>query len=297
MMLQKRGSMYFSLVSMVLALVGLVIVGGLIKHAYADTDDIQAEITCHDSIGLRAVTTLQTKLGFVESDTTLTPQLCRTIDVKIDGDHERVMKQMADKVARCWWMFHEGKYEEILAKQEKAGSKETGVATLGRIYGMPEIANSCFNCYIMLIEELDGAAISSSEFAEYLRKTPYPKVKGKTYLEYIQSQGGPGRIIFDLDKIEEKQAYGISFVMVNKLDPSIIDYGKKFLSEHIFAVVLRGEEVELVDFTTLGMLEFFDRGFASLSAYLNGERDVSSIYVSNYAVAQGICGTKDIAGR
>ncbi len=200
------------LIVTILVIVSFMLIAGTVTQLLAKSEDKEAEVLCHDSVALRASTALRINpksdgdFKLVEAQIKAVPALCKTIDKKVKGNKEEVMKTIADKMARCWWMFGEGRYEEIL--------HDSDVRLLPAIFNTDKSENKCFVCYTQLIEEEDFEPITAGELVKYLVDTPYPKVKGRTYLEYFQSSGGPGAVQV-LEDIKPRQAYGISFLAKN----------------------------------------------------------------------------------
>jgi hypothetical protein len=229
----KKGMEASVLVIIIITLVAFFIIAGVIYRFMSKADEKEAEVLCHDSIAMRASTALQINTGskaskenfhLIESTMKTAPVLCKTIDKKIKGSKDEVMKQIADKVARCWWMFGEGRYEEIL--------HGSSITLAPSIFGMSNEQNKCFNCYNIMIDQDDipgtaGAGIPINELLFYMWKHNYLQrsshckegdeckeckinaecgdlecykgrcdtLQGINYLDYIQSYGGPGMFI------------------------------------------------------------------------------------------------------
>lgn len=206
MKLTKKGLSEGFLVTLVIVLISFFAISAVVfKFFSADTQDKGAEQACKNSVGLRASTAQSIVLGggSLVKGNFRTPLLCKTLDVNIKGKKEEALKTIADKMARCWWQFGEGRLEEVL----------TGTNLKLTIFGDKE-KNKCFLCYSVLIKDLKDNKIDITELSDYLRTHKYSKV-GKTYLEYIQSYGGPGRIALLTNEIKENGAYGIVFISKN----------------------------------------------------------------------------------
>ena len=208
------------LVAIIIVIVSFVLISGVIYRWYGKAEDTAAEQLCHDSISFRAATALNVNENSQDYIQTVkaklnAPVLCKTIDKKVKATtKEKVMGELAEKMARCWWMFGEGRYEQILHNSK----------ILPAIYNLDyEAENKCFLCYA----EVTGAdeftdkegnpskAITTEEFLTFLSNHNYSKVKQKSYLDYIQTYGGPGALML-LNNIEPGKAYGISFLAKNK---------------------------------------------------------------------------------
>ena len=295
MMKSKKGLGMEFIITASLLLISFFLIAGLLGQFASKTTDLEAELLCQTSIAQRARTAIQVgeTSGF---ELKLAPQLCRTIDKKVSGSREQVLKEVSDKMARCWWMFGEGKYDEILDKFTSKGYlKVLSMEGLGK--------NDCFNCYSMLIaqDEIPGGPIKAAEINEYLRTKTYAKVN-KTYLNYIQAHGGPGRVVFTVPEILPQHGYAISMMPKNAPQSTfwtgaalgtaagILFYpagivGAVFLGA-AGGLAAEGREAYLTDPDYLNNVE---------QAY--SEREVSSIYVGTLDTAKNLCGEEDIAGQ
>jgi len=200
------------------------------------------------------------------------PPICRTVDKKVAGDRRKILGQVADNMARCWWMFGEGKYEDIL--------DSANANVFPEVLGLSDSGpNQCFNCYTILIaqEEISGGPISAEEIIEYLSKNVYGRVN-KTYLDYIQGYRGPGRIVLTIPDIQPRQAYAIS-MMPKKQKASA------FWSEVVSSSTLPGQVYSLYNDYQQSLGKAYD------------ERDVSSIFLGPLKLGQELCGEGDIAGK
>lgn len=199
--LLKRGMAMSQLVVILLSIVSFVLIAFALKEQISKADKREAETICHSSISLRA----NAAFSVAKEDIRLTPVLCKTIDQKVDGNREEIKEQVANQMARCWWMFNEGRVEEAL------GNIDLVRAVLGTAKD-----NDCFLCHTSLIdvEEIDGGPISGRELWKYMKDTKYPQAD-VSYLDYIQSYGGPGQVAI-LNSIFPSTAYGIVFLSKNK---------------------------------------------------------------------------------
>ncbi len=246
-----------TLVAIIISLVSFFIVAAVMANFLAGADDTTAENLCHGSISARAATAL--RLGSVEScfsnfQKKVMPALCKKIYKKKKSDSEEIKKQLADKVARCWWQFGEGRYEEIL--------KNSDVSVMPALFGAGSLKNQCFVCYTMIVDQNtieaedtadckqfgENCPISFSEFVSYMHNTAYKTkydacdgeecIKCETnaecsdtstcqknrcvptqtmsYLNYVQEYGGPGQVGILTDYIEGDNTYAITFLPKNR---------------------------------------------------------------------------------
>ena len=214
------------------------------------------------------------------------------------------MKEVADLMARCWWMYGEGRYEEIL----KGGMKEI----------IPEFKtkNDCTLCYSVVVEEIEGddKVITYEDMVAFMTNESHKYGRaGVTYLDYIQKYGGDGNVLI-LGNIEPKQGYGISFAAKNK-DPTSIGavigcvagVGLMLVGA-ILTVKTAGVGgvvgIMLVK-TGLTLLGVGATTVVVSGAYLTADavkvlytkRDVSTIYIGGLKVAQDNCFSGDIGGE
>jgi len=197
----KKGMAAGTLVAMIITLAAFMLIASVIIKFMINVDEQQAELICHDSIALRAATQISA------GDTKILPLVCKTLDKKLEGGTEEIKEQIAVKMARCWWMFNEGRYDEILDTDK-----------VRKIFGLAKTGNDCLICYNLIIPngELKGQTITTSDLFAYIRDTNYPKLNKVTYLDYIQyAGGGPGRVILGED-INDGQAYGVVIFVKNK---------------------------------------------------------------------------------
>lgn len=288
----KKGLSMEFIISVSLLLIGFFLIAGLLGRFTSRTNDVEAELLCQTSIAQRA--RLAVNIGkdisqgsegssLFQAQVKTIPPLCRTIDKKVSGQREQVLRQVADNMARCWWMFGEGRYEEILDNVNIDLFPDVlGFEDLAP-YTDPKDANQCFNCYTVLIDQDDisGGPIEINEINDFLRTKTYAKVN-KTYLNYIQGYGGPGRVVFTTPEILPRQAYTISMMPKNKKEST---FWKGVIQQAVgtalpgvgFPLIYIGQQNQLAD--------------------LIKERDVSSIYISSLEEGQNRCGEGNIAGQ
>ncbi|MDP3698175.1 MAG: hypothetical protein Q8R47_01170 [Nanoarchaeota archaeon] len=294
MISSKKGLGMEFIITTSLLLISFFLIAGLLGRFASRTSDLEAELLCQTSIAQRAKTALNIGKdiskgsegsSLFQAQVKTIPPLCRTIDKKVSGSREQVLRQVADGMARCWWMFGEGRYEEILDNvQADVFPDVLGFEDLAP-YTDPESANQCFNCYTILIaqNEIPGGPIEINEINNFLRTKTYAKVN-KTYLHYIQGYGGPGRVVFTTQEISPREAYTISMMPKNKKESTFW----KGVIQQAAGTVLAA--------SPLG-LPLLYIGQQNQLADLIKERDVSSIYVSSLKDGQERCGEGDIAGQ
>ncbi len=293
------------LVGAIITIVSFLVLAPIVIN-FSTTDDCKkAEEICQWSVNLRATTTT---IQIDNQDIHTSPLLCKTCDQDIKEDKEKVKKQIADSMAQCWWMFGEGRYEEILKKDLASEAVEEGATKTV----LPEFSkkNDCFLCYSLFIKNTDGFEkgdqISFNDFYKYLLNNPYDKA-GKKYIEYFQSHGGPGRVVIQAD-IKPNHAYGISFGAKNKKvswetilkkggrafgNLAVAAGGVIMLKSGIFA----GPGLYLAGSGAAGATQQSLSAAADIYKNLYTERDTSTIYLSDLKTAQKNCFSGDIAGK
>jgi hypothetical protein len=217
----RKGMTMAFLVGMMITLIAFVLISGSLIRFMSKADDNSAELLCYNSMALRAQSAVKFETIGVDIEAKLVPSLCQNIVKKVSGNREQIMKEFADSMASCWWMFGEGRYEEILHDSD-----------VNIIYDTAHLENMCFNCYTLLVDEdkielgknseaeekgygSDESYISASEFNLFLLNENYSKAN-KSYIDYIQSYGGPGRTVMTAPAIFPNTAYSISFMPKNK---------------------------------------------------------------------------------
>lgn len=278
--MEKRGSFSF-LAGVVILLIGAFAVISVITVFMLKASDKEAENLCHDSILFRAKTTL----NIDGAEKKLTPPLCKTIDKKVSGKQEEVKKTFADLAARCWWMWGEGKYENIV--------KEGFWETLGL-----NTDNPCFVCYAVALDEgpdfKGGNIISGQEFLDFTANQKYKKGSDITFQQYITSSAGPGRLLV-FSHFQPQHAYGIAFAAKNKEPQVIAD-----LVASAAGVTIAGASIVLTGGITLPLAiaagGLVGAGSVGLITGLQSEREVSTIYIDDLNSMQGYCYQGDLGG-
>ncbi|MBI2665003.1 hypothetical protein HYX12_00075 [Candidatus Woesearchaeota archaeon] len=203
----KKGDMVLGwLGKVILAIAGFAVIATvffifLYPSLFGDKKDVEL---CRSSVILRT----STGMSFDNSETKTywAPLLCPVIEPEIGGDREEIKEQMAQMMAKCWYMYNEARQDEVL---EPAG--------VLRALGWEDNTNECALCYIPKItnKEIEGGSIEAPEMFQYLYKNDHYRIKGKTYLDYIQTYGGPGKVAI-MDSIKPQQSYGVAFLSRNK---------------------------------------------------------------------------------
>jgi hypothetical protein len=193
----NKKAVSLTLVAILASVITLIVLLGLFP-LIADAREGQAESLCKASVNIRAGTT--TKVGPVELQTS--PLLCKTLTSEIKESREKVSREIANKMAKCWEIFGEGTFEE-------------SVFDSLNIFGG---GKGCFTCYVLPVEESRGFKegvdnIPPGEFMDFLRMEKFPAGSERTFLNYFQTAGGPGNVQVYLGEegIKPNGAYAVSY--------------------------------------------------------------------------------------
>jgi len=278
------------LVGAIITIVSFLVIAPLAARMVGD-DETKIEKLCQESVAFRAkwVMNLDVPIGKAELKM---PVFCKVIDKDLEGNKEELMDQIAQKMARCWWQFNEGRFEEIL----KGSNFES--LFFGR-----DVTNDCSMCYTLTIEEkeIEDGKITSEEFADYFRKTEYKKA-GMTYLEYFQRGGGPGKVGILTPEILPGRVYGVSFLAkANDEKTEWWEGPAKVVGGITFAVlgVVSGGSILIITAAVAGGTAVAAAVINNVKAALYDEanRDVSAIFLDTLASAQKNCFKGDLGGE
>jgi hypothetical protein len=288
----KRGLAAGQLVVIILVLVAFVLIAGSVSRFIAKAQPKEAEILCQNSINMRAMSTVN--IG--SADVRLVPPMCKTIDVEVTGNREEIKDQLAYLMARCWWMFGEGRYEELLDSE-----------TFSRALGIPKGGNDCFLCYTAVIDQknIEEGDIPAQEMYNYLIEKDHRQIKGTSYLDYIQSGGGPGLALV-ADGIAGRQSYGVVFMSKNKFEGGsnwllVVAAAAAVVGAAVCGIATAGVclVVGAVAVAGASVSVFNSAAYADLKAKLYGsERDVSVVTLDHLkGIEAGGCMVTDLAGE
>ncbi len=324
----RKGMEAGFLVALIITIASFMLIAGVVMRFMSSAEDKEAEILCHDSILLRAQSAVNIGGPLVDAEIKVIPSLCKTIDKKIKGDREEIMEQMAQKIARCWWMFGEGRFEEILHGQT--------INVLPSLLGVDNQPNKCFNCYNIMVDqdEIKEGPILYSEFIDYMWTHSPPNVnKSVNYLQYIQSYGGPGMFVNIVEgSIKPGHAYTVSILPKTKDDEQInwmkwvgfaavggtvvvgiacgyfsgglcipaaltaaAKVGGAFAATGLGYELVQGKYRPSPDIDAPGGVQDYGSGVSVKDMFK--ERQYTSIYISDAQYGQEFCGSGDIAGE
>ena len=277
------------IVVLILTIVSFMLISSVIFKFNSSIDE--EEVVCQTSVGIRAASAVNIKTDFTETSLK-SPLTCKTMDLNFKGDRQEVKESIAKKMARCWWMFHEGRYDQIL--------DENKVMEI-TLFGTDELTNKCFLCYSLITEEIKGGTISAEEMYDYFRNTQYPKTKERmTYLQYFQQAGGPG-VVGLLSNIEPHSSYGITFLAKNKKLESTAGEAAGEIALGAGIIVLSVATGGGILFTVLGVVAggaLAESGVTNLKAqFYEVNRDVSGVFLDDFNTAQNQCFKGDLGGQ
>ena len=157
----RRGIAWSTLALMLIAVVSFIAVSYTVSRAVEKAPAALQEEIC------RAAVLIRQKIGGTSpmgaGATVPIEVACKTITLDVpvkntaDRTTEGVEKQLADRVARCWYMYGEGVVKDVFA-------------------GDPLFADKCAVCYAIDVKEWENGRqekITSTEFSQYLWNTPY----------------------------------------------------------------------------------------------------------------------------
>jgi hypothetical protein len=268
-MKNKKGAMSWKLMTIILTIISFMLISYAYYQAGQSADEKKLETICKSTVALAAKNAISIDGLLIPKLELMAKPLCKTIDINIDDgkDEEKVKRKIADKMAKCWEMFGEGRYEGLL----KNGDADT-FKKFQEMLGIPG-DNGCFVCYVITLDTDSGIDISNSNFARFLRSNEHPVIK-KSYLNYFQSYGGPGSVVILPERIQSGNAYGLVFM------------SKKGDSETGLGIV----------FNYLKSVTSGDNSPVS-NVYEDKNVFTSTIVLDDYKSAQSHCFEGDIGGR
>ena len=156
----KRGIELATLIEMILIVVATGLIIGVFTVTSSRADEKTSQNLCRGFNALRFGTELETPIGTYN----IAPRACKTIDKKDlpgkdyqghpKGPTEAAKAEVRDLMARCWWMWLEGREKNMFDKS------------------WYNLQNGCFICYTFSLDK-DANQFSYKEFAYSLADTPY----------------------------------------------------------------------------------------------------------------------------
>jgi hypothetical protein len=213
----KKGLAATFIVSSTLTLIAFVLISGSVMRFMEKAEGAEAEVLCQQSLALRANTMIS--MDWVAGSNTelkMVPPMCQTLEKKLSGTEEEISEEFAYLSSKCWWMFGEGRYEELL--------RDVDTELMWGFFSNDKLENDCFMCYTVMIDEDEigeNNLIPSTDLLNVQHNTSHRIYSNITYLEYIQSYGGPGRVAI-LTDIEPNNVYAVSYLVKNAPEDSAL---------------------------------------------------------------------------
>ncbi len=155
---------YFA--KMILIIAGFAVIIWFMGNFLGFFSEKGIEETCRASIQIRQKLKIETNhLLLPDLDLRgLIAKNCKTQEIEVPrketkNPHEQAKKEIADAMAKCWWMIGEGYYDAVLSPDKKLDAEGT-------------VEDLCFVCYAVKIKEKAGE-ITLEELKNYLATTPY----------------------------------------------------------------------------------------------------------------------------
>jgi len=201
----RKGMAAEQLVVLILVIAAFSLVALFLKYFFLEAEPKEAELLCHNSVVFRAATVFNAG-GGDDKNIQLIPLLCKTTDLKIEGDREEIKARMAYLMSRCWWMFNEARQDSTL----------DDVGKIEKALGFQDTSNQCFICHTVIIDQkqITGGDIEVEEMMSYLLKKDHTLIKDLKYIDYFQEYGGPGTTAI-MDVLKPGTAYAIAFFARN----------------------------------------------------------------------------------
>ncbi|MBU0727474.1 hypothetical protein KKA95_02210 [Patescibacteria group bacterium] len=167
-MLNKKAIAMEKLIIWSILLVSFVLISFTVSRLVAKAEPMEAEIICRDSLLLKANTQIQ----IVNVEVASTPALCKTVDKKFAAaEKDEALQFIANSIERCWWIWLEGKYDQILGPRGIGGDDE---------------APKCFVCNTLVYQQ--GPTVTKTEIIDYLGRKNSRYVDA-SIIDYIQQRG------------------------------------------------------------------------------------------------------------
>jgi len=122
----KRGDLGENSVAyLIIGVATLVVLGSIFYVVFVEREDVFTTNICRFSVYLSDQTVgIFSKFGFKTI-------LCKTLHKDVDEtEEEKFMEKVAKNMEMCWWMWGEGKYENIVKEGFWESSTSTAKASL-----------------------------------------------------------------------------------------------------------------------------------------------------------------------
>ena len=244
----KKGMVLSTIINIVVITIALFLIVGVINHFFSKAEGATADSICRGSVLAKEKTALKMMGGTIKKS--LPPLLCQTDDIilptKRENSKEEIKRDISNTITKTWWIFGEG-YPKNIFEDYIFGSnscfvkytisiKQTSKFKEGD-YILREDILSCLslNPYKVEVKEtkntkyacekkggvcVEGGLCSSDKM--YYSDPAWScgrkqvccvdKENFITYIDYIQSYAGEGRVLIINEKFEPGETYGIALV-------------------------------------------------------------------------------------
>ncbi len=169
----KKGIALTQLVLWTIILISFFLIAFSVERIISKSGSLESEIICRDSLILKA----KTKVDLFDVKTISSPALCKTIDKKFSAvKKEEALDFFARSMERCWWIWLEGRLNEIFGIH----------GTIGNLIGNGDEKTKCFVCNTIVYQK--GPTLTKGEILGRLGEMK-SKYKNSDVLSYIQENG------------------------------------------------------------------------------------------------------------
>lgn len=238
--MNKIGSAIVSdkLIGIIILIVSIAAIVMAINYFVDSADPATREQMCRFSV-LANSNSLDTEYVKTSIDV---PLACHTVDLKtLDGDRERIKRQIAYYAAKCWYQYAEGDVKDVFNTEE--GKRECGVCYT---FTMPDKPFPGVNTgrTDFVFEEpssLNPKVITPSEIYNYLWLTTYNPgiIYGGGSKFYIGSKAE-----FKYPKIDEPIEKDVDDIVSIPIDSYVKDYSRRISSETIQKLDEQGKRLK-----------------------------------------------------
>jgi len=163
--MKKGDGTMTAIVGIILVIAAFLIITTVVTLFYREIPDKDAATACRATNVLRGHAKIDISGGPVKFQQSGIPSACKTVDVEVSGNRGKVMLQMADYIADCWWQWANGRFNSLLCEEkgfEPAASCDE---------------SSCFACYFVYIDAMkdrdtqQDTTFTATDLREFMRTT------------------------------------------------------------------------------------------------------------------------------
>jgi len=164
----KKGIALEQLVLWTIILISFFLIAFTVERIVSSAGPLESEIICRDSLILKS----KTKTDVASIELLSSPDLCKTINKKFSaGKKEEALDFFSRSMERCWWIFLEGRINEVFGPRGLLGSDEK---------------TKCFVCNTLVYQK--GPTFTKGELLSHLEGIN-SRYKNSDVLSYIQERG------------------------------------------------------------------------------------------------------------